>query len=307
VDRILLDMLVTGLPMVPGFLGIYLVLRIRQDFDLSVEGSFALGGAVTSVVLTSSGLHHPLFAVVAAIAAGATVGVGTALLHLLLRVPTLMAGLVMNMALFSITLRVLGTPTRSVIGFDSIFSGFVDGPGRAADVTMSILLGVLAVAVLAAFAGFLKTEIGLAIRASGFNPLMVRSQGVDDRWVLVVSLALANGLAGLSGNLMVQVQGFADVNVGTGTFVSGVGAVLLGSLVLNPTGSKVVRSVTAVLVGTLLYRFVLVGALRLGLPAGDLRGVTALTLVVAVAAQAYIAPAMRRFPTAVRSGRWSTA
>ena len=154
---------------------------------------------------------------------------------------------------------------------------------------------------------FLKTEIGLAIRASGFNPLMVRSQGVDDRWVLVLSLALANGLAGLSGNLMVQVQGFADVNVGTGTFVSGVGAVLLGSLVLNPTGSKVVRSVTAVLVGTLLYRFVLVGALRLGLPAGDLRGVTALTLVVAVAAQAYIAPAMRRYQAAVRSGRWSTA
>ena len=306
-DRILLDTLVTGLPMVPAFLGIYLVLRIRQDFDLSVEGSFALGGAVTSVVLTSTGVHHPLLALVAAVAAGATVGVGTALLHLLLRVPTLMAGLVMNMALFSVTLRVLGTPTRSVVGFDSIFSGFVDGPGRDADVTMSILLGALVVAVLAAFAVFLKTEIGLAIRASGFNPQMVRSQGVDDRRVLVLSLALANGLAGLSGNLMVQVQGFADVNVGTGTFVSGVGAVLLGSLVLNPSGSKVIRSVAAVLVGTLLYRFVLVGALRLGLPAGDLRGVTAITLVVAVAAQAYVAPAIRRYQAAVRSSRWSTA
>lgn len=306
-DRILLDTFVTGLPMVPAFLGIYLVLRIRQDFDLSVEGSFALGGAVTSVVLTSTGVHHPLLALIAAVAAGAVVGIGTSLLHLLLRVPTLMAGLVMNMALFSITLRVLGTPTRSVVGFDSIFTGFVDGPGRDADVTMSILLGALVVTVLAAFAVFLKTEIGLAIRASGFNAQMVRSQGVDDRRVLVLSLALANGLAGLSGNLMVQVQGFADVNVGTGTFVSGVGAVLLGSLVLNPSASKVIRSVAAVLVGTLLYRLVLVGALRMGLPAGDLRGVTAITLVVAVAAQAYVAPAVRRYHAAVRTGRWSTA
>lgn len=307
VDRLVLDTLVTGLPMVPAFVGIFLVLRIRQDFDLSVEGSFALGGAATSVVLTSAGVHHPLLAMLVAVAAGAAVGLGTALVHLLLRVPTMLAGLVMNMALFSITLRVLGTPTRSVIGVDTIFSDLVDGPGRDADVTMSLVLAGLVLAVLAGFAGFLKTEVGLAIRASGFNPRMVRSHGVDDRRLLVVSLALANGLAGLSGNLMVQVQGFADVNVGAGTFVSGVGAVLLGSLLLDPSGSKVVRSVGAVLVGTVLYRAVLVGALRIGLPAGDLRGVTAVTLVVAVAAQAYIAPAVRRFQAAIRALRWSVA
>lgn len=293
-DRVVLDTLVTGLPMVPAFMGIYVVLLIRRDFDLSVEGSFALGGAVTGVVLTARGLHHPLVATTVAMAAGALVGATTAALHLVLRIPVLMAGLVMNMALFSVTLRVLGVPTVSVVGTSTIFSPFVDRPGRAADVSSSIELAVIVVAVLAAVAVFLKTEIGLALRASGLSPVMVRSQGVDDRRLLVLSLMLANGLSALSGNLMTQVQGFADVNVGAGMFVSGVGAVLLGVLLLNPSGSKVVRIVGAVGVGSLLYRFVLVGALRLGLPAGDLRAVTALTLVIAVAAQSYLAPALRR-------------
>ena len=294
-DRVLLDTLVTGLPMVPAFMGIYVVLRIRQDFDLSVEGSFALGGAVTGVILTASGVHHPLVAMAAAAAAGAVVGATTAALHLVLRIPVLMAGLVMNMALFSVTLRVLGTPTVSVVGVDTIFSPFIDRPGRSADIASSIELAAIVVAVLATIAVFLKTEIGLALRASGLSPLMVRSQGVDDRRLLVLSLMLANALSALSGNLITQVQGFADVNVGAGMFVSGVGAVLLGVLLLNPTGSKVVRIVAAVGIGSLLYRFVLVGALRLGLPAGDLKGVTALTLVIAVAAQSYLAPALRRY------------
>src|SRR5690606_5288666 len=214
----------------------------------------------------------------------------TAALHLVLRIPVLMAGLVMNMALFSVTLRVLGVPTVSVVGVDTIFTPFVDRPGRAADVARSVELTVIVVAVLATVAAFLKTEIGLALRASGLSPLMVRSHGVDDRRLLVLSLMLANGLSALSGNLLTQVQGFADVNVGAGMFVSGVGAVLLGVVLLAPTGSKVVRIVAAVGIGSILYRFVLVSALRAGLPAGDLRGVTALTLVIAVAAQSYLAP-----------------
>jgi len=207
-DRILLDTLVTGLPMVPAFMGIYVVLRIRRDFDLSVEGSFALGGAVTGVILTASGVHHPLVAMAVATAAGAVVGATTAALHLVLRVPVLMAGLVMNMALFSVTLRVLGRPTVSVVGVDTIFSPFIDRPGRSADIASSIELAAIVVAVLVTLAVFLKSEIGLALRASGLSPLMVRSQGVDDRRLLVLSLMLANGLSALSGNLVTQVQGF---------------------------------------------------------------------------------------------------
>jgi putative ABC transport system permease protein len=165
---------------------------------------------------------------------------------------------------------------------------------------MSLELAAIVLVVLGTFGVFLKTEVGLALRASGFSPVMVRSQGVDDRRLLVLSLMLANGLSGLSGNLITQVQGFADVNIGAGMFVSGVGAVLLGVLLLDPSGSRVVRIVAAVLVGGVLYRFVLVGALRLGLPAGDLKGITALTLVIAVAAQAHLTPALRRYRAVLR-------
>jgi putative ABC transport system permease protein len=140
---------------------------------------------------------------------------------------------------------------------------------------------------------------------------MARSQGVDDRRLLVLSLMLANGLTALSGALVVQIQGFADVNMGTGTFVAGVGAVLLGELLLRPAGSKLLRITLCVLAGTLLYRFVLVAALRLGLPAADLRGATALTLLAAVAAQRWGRPftepvrlvraALSRSPAATRA------
>ncbi len=160
---------------------------------------------------------------------------------------------------------------------------------------MSIMLAVIVLMILAAFALFLRTEVGLALRASGRNARMVRSQGVNDRALLVLSLMTSNALAAFGGGLMVQMQGFADVNMGSGMFLAGVGAVLLGVLLVNPSGSSVIRIVLAVLVGGLVYRLILVAALRFGLPAGDLKGVTALTLVIAVAAQAYLAPALRRY------------
>lgn len=295
---VVIDTLVTGLPLVPLVLGVYLVLRIRQDFDLTVEGSFALGAAVTAVALTSG--VSPVAGMAVGVISGSAAGLVTSMLHLLLRIPVLMAGLVMTMALFTVTLRVLGMPTVSLAAADTVFSPFVSGPGRDADLRMSALLGAIVVALLVLFGLFLKSEIGLALRASGENPHMVRSNGVDDRRLLVLSLMLSNGLAAFGGSLMLQVQGFADVNMGTGVFLAAVGAVLLGILLFDPGGSTVVRITLAVLVGGLVYRLVLVGALRVGLPAGDLKGVTALTLVLAVAAQTHLMPALRRYRRLVR-------
>jgi putative tryptophan/tyrosine transport system permease protein len=304
IENILIDTLVTGLPLAPAFLGVYLVLRIREDFDLTVEGSFALGGAVTAVSLT--GGVPAWIALILGVVAGALAGLVTSLLHLLLRIPVLMAGLVMTMGLFSVTLRVQGMPTLSLLGTQTVFTPVAPVPGRAADLATSALLGVIVLVVFAAFALFLKTDLGLALRASGLNARMVRSQGVDDRALLILSLMISNGLAALSGGLLVQVQGYGDVNMGNGIFIAGVGAVLLGVLIVNPTGSQVVRIVLAVIVGSLLYRLILVAALRFGLPAGDLKGVTALTLVLAVAAQGYLAPALGRYGIRLRQRRRRT-
>lgn len=296
--NILVDTLVTGLPLIPAVLGVFIVLQLRQDFDLTVEGSYALGGAVAGVLVVHG--VNPVLAMLAAAAAGCAAGMVTTGLTLLLRLPVLLAGLVMNMALFSVTLHVLGLPTVDLVGKTTIFTGVAAVPGRAADLDTSAILAAIVVAILICFALFLKTEIGLALRASGVNERMVRSQGVSGKGMLALSLGLSNALVAFGGSLTVQMQGYADVNMGSGVFILGAGSVLLGMLFLNPGGSQVVRIVVAVLLGGLVYRLILVAALRFGLPAGDLKAVTALTLVIAVAAQGYVAPALGRYTIQLR-------
>ncbi|MFF0223314.1 ABC transporter permease [Streptomyces sp. NPDC004629] len=291
--NIFTNTLLTGLPLIPVCLGVYLVLRIRQDFDLTVEGSFTLGGA-TAAVLISHGLN-PIPAMATGIAAGAAAGLLTSLVSLTLRQPVLLAGLIVNMGLYSVTLGVLGSPTVSLLGAGTIFSGFDDTADNGSQTTRIMVLAVIAMALLAAFAVFLKTEVGLALRASGENPRMVRSQGVNENGLTVLSLMLSNGLSALGGTLLVQVQSYADVNMGTGMFLAGTGSVLLGVLLFSPSGSQVVRIVAAVMAGGLLYRLILVAALRFGLPANNLNGITALTLIVTVAAQSYVVPVIGKY------------
>ncbi|MBL7499017.1 ABC transporter permease [Frankia sp. CNm7] len=284
---LLTDTLIAGLPLVPVVMGIYLVIRIRQDFDLTVDGSLTLGGALAAVLL-NHGAGVPL-AMLVAVAGAAAAGLVTTGLHLMFRIPVILAGLVMSIGMTTLNLRLLGRPSISLGDGGTLFSGLA---GLAPDVR-----DWLTVAILAAFAGvflaavgyLLLTEIGLALRATGVNARMARAQGVDDRRSLALCLALANASAGLSGALIVQSQGFADSGTGTGTLLAGVGAVMLGELITRPGGaSRVGRVIVAVLAGTLVYRLVLVGALRAGLQATDLAGITALTLVAAVALNRYL-------------------
>jgi putative ABC transport system permease protein len=297
-SRVLLDTLVTGLPLVASTMGVYMIFRLREDFDLTVDASFTMGGALTAVLLLH-GMALPMACVLAVAAAGA-MGAVTASLHLALRIPVILAGLVMSIGFYSVNLRVMGTPSLNVVDVPTLFSGYPTlGATQADEVTSLILAGVV-LTVLGLLALFLRTELGLALRATGVNARMARSQGVNDRALLVLSLVIANALAGLAGCLLVQDQGFADINMGSGTLIAGVGAVLLGELLLRPTGSKVVRIVACAIVGALLYRLILVVSLRLGLPAEDLQGVTALTLLVAVAAQRYGTLAIGGLRAAVR-------
>jgi len=291
ITHLVLDMLVTGLPLVAVFLGIYTVFRIRADFDLTVEGSFVTGGAVCAVTIVQGG--PAWLALLAGTAAAGTTGLVTAALHLLLKVPVLLAGLIMSIGLFTVNLGIMKQPTVS-LGLDStLFSRFQSLPAEQGDSAVAGVMGTIVLVVLIAFGLFLRTELGLALRATGVNSRMARSHGVNERAITVLALVLANALAGLGAALVVQYQGYADVNMGVGTFVAGVGAVLLGELLVRPTGSTLIRILLCVLIGTLAYRLILVGALRAGLPADDLKGITALTLVVAIAAERYLGLAAR--------------
>jgi putative ABC transport system permease protein len=303
-SNLILDALVTGLPLVPAVLGIYLTFRLREDFDLTIDASFTVGATALTVVVMRD-LPAPLALVVATLVAGA-MGLVTTALHLVLRIPVILAGLIMSIGFYSVSLRGLERPSMSLLGTPNILAGARDAPSETAEDLIRIgIFGAIITAVLVAVGLLLRTETGLALRATGVNPAMARSCGVNDRAMLALALFLANGLAGLSGALVVEGQNFVDVNMGAGTLIAGVGAVLVGDLILRPAGSKVLRMMLAALIGALLYRFILVLALRMGVPATDLKGVTALILVAALAVERFVRPVLgpmrprRREPTRV--------
>ncbi|MFC4056194.1 ABC transporter permease [Actinomadura syzygii] len=298
------DTFVTGLPLVPLVLGIYLVMRIREDFDLTVDGSFAIGGAVGGTALVH-GVPVP-FAMALAIAAGVGAGLVTTVVHLGLGVPIMLAGLVTSLGLYSINLRTMGTPSVSLTSEHTLFSGLQALDPVARDWVSIAILFLFAVAALGAVGLFLRTEIGLALRVSGHNTRLIRSQGVSERRLIAINLLLANGLSSLSGVLVVQNQGFADVNMGVGVLIAGLGALLLGELITRPGGSRILRGLLAVLIGAVLYRLVLTMALNAGLSPTDLNLVTALTLIGAFALNRVVARAGRTLAQR-RSGQRSAS
>lgn len=278
------NILLTAAPLVPLYFGIYLVFLMRNDFDLSLEGTFAIGGALTAAVVTGgiSGWIAMPFSVLVC----GCFGLVTATLHAKLRIPVFLAGLVMSIALYTVALRIMDKqPTLSILGEPTVFSMFDDYGVDAYDVAVLVLLGVLVLVALGLVALFLSTELGLALRTAGINPRMARSNGFNDKIGVGIALFIANGLAGLSGALIVQTQGFADVSMGRGVVISGLGGVVLGTLLLRPSSSRLLRVFLAVIVGTVLYQAILVLALRFGLDPVDLNIVTALTLVVAISVQ----------------------
>ena len=293
-SRLILDTLITGLPLVLSVLGIYVVFRLRADFDLTVDASFTMGGSVLAV-LVAHGLPAWPALLVAGLAGGA-MGLVTTALHLTLKIPVILAGLIMSIGFTSVVLRLLDRPSVSLAGQSTILD-----PARSAtdqltaDLTTVAILGGVVLSVLIAVGALLRTEVGLALRATGINPIVARSHGVNDKAMVGLALFLANGLAGLSGALVVQNQRFVDVNMGVGTLIAGIGAVLLGDLLMRPAGSQVLRIMLAVLLGSLLYRFILVGALRVGVPATDLKGVTALILVTVLVADLSLRPVLSIF------------
>ncbi|MBX7265790.1 hypothetical protein KIF24_06955 [Micromonospora sp. Llam7] len=295
--------LVTGLPLVPAVLGIYLVFRLRADFDLTIDVSFTIGATVlTGLVLRD--LPAPAGLMVATMAAGC-LGLITTALHLALRIPVILAGLIMSIGFYSVALRGLERPSVSLVGAPNILAASDVADPVTSDLIKVAIFGSVVLFVLAAVGLLLRTRIGLALRATGVNARMARSCGVNDRAMLALSLFLANALAGLSGALVVQGQNFADVNMGAGTLIAGIGAVLLGDLIVRPAGSKVLRVVIAVLVGALAYRFILILALQLGVPATDLKGVTAIILVAALAAERGLRTVLRSPGSTSSFRRWS--
>ena len=260
-------------------LGVYITFRVLAFPDLTVDGSFPLGGAVVATLIV--GGTNPWLATLAALAAGAGAGLVTALLSTKLRISALLSGILMMVGLYSVNLLIMGRSNipllREVTIFDQI-AAILDV--RAGLVLSMVSTGAVLSVFLVALNWFLRTEIGLTLRATGDNEQMVRGLGASTDMMTLLGVSLSNGLVALAGALIAQNQGFTDVGMGIGMIVMGLAAVIIGEGLFRPRG--VTWVLMAVVGGTLAYRLFLGIALRAGLPPSNLKLITAMLVVLAL-------------------------
>lgn len=268
-------------------LGVLISFRILNFPDLTVDGSFPLGGAVAATLIAAG--QDPFLATLAAIAAGAVAGWITGWLNVRLKIMDLLASILMMIALYSVNLRIMGRPNVPLITEPTLFT--VLQPDWLPDYLLRPL--VLLVVVIVAKVGldwFFSSQLGLAMRATGANPRMARSQGVPTGRATLAGMALSNGLVALAGALFAQTQGGSDISMGIGTIVIGLAAVIIGETILP--ARRLVYVTLAVVLGAILYRFFIALALNtefIGLKAQDLNLVTAALVTLAL-----VLPATRK-------------
>lgn len=267
-------------------LGVYLSFRVLSFPDLTVDGSFPLGAAVAATAITG-GLGAWLGTGLAMLA-GAVAGLLTAVLNVRFKILHLLASILTMIALYSINLRIMGRPNIALLGETTVLTP-VEELGLWAPLARPLFLAVLVAVAALLLIRFLRSEVGLAMRATGVNPRMAEAQGIAVGAVTCLGMALSNALVALAGALFAQANGFADITIGTGTIVVGLAAVIVGETILpRPT---VAMAVIGCIVGSIFYRIVVALALEadfLGLQASDLNLVTAL-----IVGAALILPATR--------------
>ena len=271
-------------------LGVYIAFRVLDFPDLTVDGSLPLGAAVTAALVIAG--HSPWLATIAGVLAGVAAGMTTGVLHVILKGgsgggsatnygPKLLAGILTMTALYTINLRVMGRSNIPLLGVDGVFEKLGDILGAALTAWALIgALGLLVLLVKLVVDWFLHTEIGLCLRATGDNEQMIQAIGTNTDTMRILGLGLANGLVALTGALVAQQQGFADVGMGIGTIVAGLAGVIMGEVIF---GERSVSWVLfAVIGGSIVYRLLIAVSLRLGIAPTDLKLLTAILVVLAL-------------------------
>ena len=270
-------------------LGVYLTFRVLDFPDLTVDGSLPLGASVSAVAITHG--VNPFLSLALAGLAGFAAGAVTALLNTKLKILHLLASILTMIALYSINIRIMDGPNISLLGVDTVLDPFMS-MGVAGYAAAPVLYGCFALVITLGIIWFLHTELGQAMLATGDNPQMITSLGVNTHHIIIIGVGLSNAMVALSGALVAQNQGASDVNMGIGTIIAGLASVILGETVFGRGG--VARACIAAVLGSVLYRLAI--ALALGLKLGafavtpsDLNLITALLVVAAL-----MAPSVKR-------------
>lgn len=269
---------------------IYLSFRVLDFPDLTVDGSFPLGAATAATMIVAG--YNPWLATLVAVVAGMLAGAVTAFLNVKLKILNLLASILTMTALYSVNLRIMGKPNVALLGADtqtvlSPLEAWLPIPYFMVPV---VLFALVTLVVLLLLWWFMKSEIGLAMRATGANPTMARAQGIHTGMMIILGVAIANGLVGFAGALFAQSQSAADVTMGVGVIVIGLASLIGGEAVLSP--KTVLRALIGCVIGAIIYRLAIALALNadfIGLRAQDLNIITAVLVTLAI-----VLPGIRR-------------
>lgn len=254
-------------------IGVYITFRVLDFADLTVDGTLATGGAV--LVITMMNGMNVYVALLLSFIAGCVAGLVTGVLNTLLGIPPILAGILTQLALYSINLRILGKSNQAL----SIYKYHV--LASMTDITKAIIIvAIFVVAIIAILYWFFDTELGHSIRATGCNQNMSRANGLNIKFTKIVALILSNGLVALAGGLLSQYQGFADVNMGRGAIVIGLAAVIIGEVIFGKIFKNFALRLLAVAFGGIIYYIVMQFVINLGLNTDDLKLLTAVIVAI---------------------------
>lgn len=260
-------------------IGVYITYRILDIADLTVDGSIATGGAVCAILI--KGGCNVVVAILIAFLVGMAAGLVTGVFHTCMGIPAILSGILTQLALYSINLRIMSGQANTALSVNKFNLLITSRAVRSLSVDNPIFLLLLITAVIIALLYcFFGTEYGCALRATGANIAMSRAQGVNTNLAKVVGLMLSNGLVAVSGALLTQYQGFADINMGRGAIVIGLAAVIIGEVVLGKVFRNFAMKLLAVAIGAVIYYLVMQFVLWLGLNTNDLKMLTALVVAV---------------------------
>ena len=268
-------------------LGLYLTYRVLNYADLTVDGSLTLGGAI-SAVFVASGMQ-PILAILLATLGGMLAGLVTGWLHTKLRIPDLLAGILTQFGIYSINLRIMGKANFGLLNEVTLFTQIknLGVPSKWAGLVVGLVFVVILVILIYCFFG---TEIGCALRATGNNQDMVEAMGANTKAMIVLGLVVGNGLVAMAGGILAQYQGYADINMGVGTIVIGLAAIMIGEVLFSKR--SYIHRLTGVVIGSIVYRIIISFVLRISLnsnfvikiTADDMKLITAIIVAAALVA-----------------------
>lgn len=271
---LLLGILEQGLIISIAALGVYITYSILDFPDLSVDGTFSLGGAISVVMVLNN--VNPFVAIILSMLVGSLAGLAAGILHVKFKITNLLSGILVMTGLYSINLRIMGKANLAMFNKDSIFSVL----NTNSMVNKLLVIAIITLIIKIIMDLIFKTKFGFILKATGDNENLVTSLGVSKDTIKIIALMFSNALVGLSGGIMVQYQGFSDISMGTGLIIMALASIILGQSIFRKEGF--IKSTTIVIVGAFLYKLAIGMVLQLGIAPTDVKIITSIIVIIAI-------------------------